>query len=305
MSVSAAKRLLWRRFVRWLGPAFLMVTIAAVGGIAWLGSEKAIHPDPQVYEKGLADFPGLRPERLTFDSRTGARIAGLFFPGRRRSTIVLSHGYGENKIQMLPYVDFLNKAGFSVFTYDMRSRGESGGEFVTLGKLEQVDLLSAVDYLVSRADVDPERLGAMGVSLGGATTLLAAASDTRIKAVVDDSGFSDAKDVLATSFEHFVGLPSFPFAAITNALVRWRTGVDTSRIRPVDVVARIYPRPLMVVHCMKDSVIPPQHSELNFAAARGPKWFWRIPTGGHIDGLKVAGEEYARRVSQFFDESLR
>src|ERR1035441_4878208 len=103
--------------------------------------------------------------------------------------IVLSHGYGDNQAQMLPYAEFLHRAGYSVFTYDMRNRGRSGGEAVTLGALEYLDLISAVAYLTTRADVDPDRIGALGLSLGGSTTLLAAASDPRIKAVVDDSGF--------------------------------------------------------------------------------------------------------------------
>ena len=60
---------------------------------------------------------------------------------------------------------------------------------VTLGALEQLDLMSAVDYVTGRIDVDPAGIGALGVSLGGSTTLLAAASDPRMKAVVDDSGF--------------------------------------------------------------------------------------------------------------------
>src|ERR1019366_272901 len=99
-----------------------------------------------------------------------------------------------------------------------------------------------------------------GVSLGGSTTLLAAASDPRIKAIVDDSGFSDAPGVIESSFEHFVGLPAFPFAPITMAIVGWRTGIDVKRIRPVDVVARIAPRPLLIIHCMDDTVAPPVDS---------------------------------------------
>jgi fermentation-respiration switch protein FrsA (DUF1100 family) len=176
---------------------------------------------------------------------------------------------------------------------------------VTLGGLEHLDLMSAVDYLVTRPDVDRDRIGAMGVSLGASTTLLAAADDARIKAVLDDSGFSDAPKVIGSSFEHFIGLPPFLFAPVTLSIVHLRTGIDVGAVRPVDVIWRISPRPLLIIHCMNDTVVPPDNSDRNFAAARDPKQFWRISTGGHIDGLKVAHDEYERRVSQFFDESLR
>src|SRR5674476_267275 len=118
---------------------------------------------------------------------------------------------------------------------------------------------------------------------------MAAAGDSRIKAVLDDSAFSDAPAAIRSSFEHFIGLPSFPFAPLTVSIVRLRTGIDVSRIRPADVIARISPRPLLIVHCMDDKVARPDNSERNFAAAKEPKQFWRIPSGGHVNGLKAAG----------------
>src|ERR1035438_210564 len=84
----------------------------------------------------------------------------------------------------------------------------------------------------------------------------------------EGSGFSDAPAAIRSSFEHFIGLPSFPFAPLTVSIMRLRTGIDVNRIRPADVIARISPRPLLIVHCMDDKVVPPDNSERNFAAAR-------------------------------------
>ena len=287
-----------------VGIGLIATLIALLGGVGWVGSERAIHPRAQRYATGLADYPELHPEEVSLRI-AGTRIAGSFFPGARPALIVLSHGYGDNQAQMLPYANFLHRAGYSVFTYDMRSRGRSGGKAVTLGALEYLDLISAVENLAARTDVDPGRIGALGVSLGASATLLAAANDRRIRAVVDDSGFSDAPRVIQSSFEHFIGLPAFPFATLTTAIVGWRIGVDVKRIRPVDVVAQISPRPLLIVHCMGDKVVLPANSERIFAAAGEPKEIWRIPTGGHIEGYVVAREEYERRVTEFFDRALR
>jgi uncharacterized protein len=292
---------------RWSTTFLTLLVLLPAGllGVGWIGSERAIHPHTAHYRKTLRDFPALHPEDFRFASPTHAVIAASFYPGARRATIVLSHGYGDNQTEMLPYADFLHAHGFSVVTYDMRDRGRSTGDAVTLGALEYRDLTALIDQLMKRPDVDHQRIGALGVSLGGSTTVMSAAADRRIRAVVDDSGFSDAPNVIETSFEHFIGLPAFPFAPITVWLVKLRTGLDPNMVRPMDVVARISPRPLLVIHCMDDTVVPPANSERIFAAARQPKEFWRIPEGGHAQGHKVARQEYERRVSAFFEAALR
>ena len=120
---------------RWVVPAlagFVMLLIIGLLGVGWVGSERAIHP-ARAHYPGPAEFPDLHPQPITFDSRTHTRIAAEFFPGEKHATIVLSHGYGDNQAQMLPYAQFLHNDGFSVLTYDMRNRGESGGDAVTLG----------------------------------------------------------------------------------------------------------------------------------------------------------------------------
>src|SRR5437763_2698906 len=214
------------RIVAWLCALVLVLAVAVLGTVGWIGSERAIHPHAVTYTWRLTDYPNLRPQNVTFISRTGLKIAARFFRGRSHATIILSHGYGDNQNQMPPWADFLNKAGYTVLTYDMRDRGRSGGNAVTLGALEQYDLISAVDYVMSRRDVDRARIGALGVSLGGATAILAAAQDRRIKAVVDDCGFADAPTAIANGFEYYIHLPAFPFSLIAVRIAEWRAGVD-------------------------------------------------------------------------------
>lgn len=269
--------------------------------VGWIGSERAIHPAAVHYETTLADYPQLRGQEIVVHSRTGAKIAGMFFPGKRRTVVVLSHGYGGNQSQMLPYAAFLHDAGYSVLTYDMRDRGRSGGTAVTLGVLEQIDLLSVIDYLMTRSDIDRREIGTLGLSLGGAVALLAAARDKRIGAVVDDSGFSDAASAIGDSFEHFIGLPAFPFAHITIAIAGLRAGVDLGDMRPVDVVWQISPRPLLIIHCVGDTVLRIGNSERNFAAAGEPKEMWPVRASVHLGAHAAVKGEYERRVVEFFD----
>jgi dipeptidyl aminopeptidase/acylaminoacyl peptidase len=215
---------------------------------------------------------------------------------------VLTHGYGGNQDEMLPTADALHRAGFSVFTYDLRGTGESTGE-VTFGAREREDLGAVVDYLVSRPDVDQDRIGALGFSMGGATTLMAAASDARIKAVVADSAWSDVKHWLRPNVGKLAH-PNERFTPLSLKLVELRAGVDLARLRPGDEVARISPRPLLLISGGHDDVVPATDGDELFAAAREPKDLWHLPESGHGDTVGPGGAMSSERVTEFFVKSL-
>jgi fermentation-respiration switch protein FrsA (DUF1100 family) len=293
-----------RKLLLWFLLPLCLLAIVLLGGIGWIGSERALHPHYYHYKSALADFPDLHPQPVRFRSSTGITLQGRFFPGTEKTTIILANGYGDTEQQMLPIAEFLHQAGFNVFTYDMRARGQSGGEYVTLGVLEQKDLISTVSYIAARSDVADNRIGVLGISMGGATAILAAAQDARIRAVVDDCGFSDAPSVIAASFEHFIHLPAFPFAPATVWIAEQRAGIDVNLARPMDVVARISPRPILIIHGLADFVVPVENSERNFAAARQPKQLWLVPGAKHGQAHTVAKAEYERRVDEFFKSAL-
>lgn len=285
----------------------LPLILVLAGGLIVLGrmaSDRAMHPASGIPAHHLRDFPSLDPAPVEFSSKTGIRIAGRFFPGRSRSTIILSHGYGGSQDEMLPVVDFLHRAGFSVFTYAMRGCGGSGGS-VTFGALEQQDLISAVDYLTSRSDVDKERIGALGFSMGAGTTVLAAAHDARIKAVVDDSGWSNVYHWLRPSIRTMLLHPTAPFSPLSLKLVELRTGTDLSKLRPVDEIGRLSPRPILIIHGTADQVVPPGDSQQNFSAARDPKELWWIDGATHGQTIEPVTPAYSQRVADFFQRSLQ
>ena len=264
----------------------LLVAVAGLTALAWRASSRALHPGPAQYAWSLADYPELRPEEVHVKS-----LAGRFFPGRERATIVLTHGYGGNQDEMLPVADALHRSGFTVFTYNLR------GE-VTFGAEEQGDLISVVDYLSGRADVDPERIGALGFSMGAATTIMAAAHEPRIKAVVADSAWRTAKSWLRPSWnlrDHFSRL-SLKFA-------EWRAGIDLDRLRPVDAMQRLSGRPVLLIHGSADDVVLPEDSDALAAAGPGVE-LWRIPGAKHGETLAPGGPDTTERVTKFFERAL-
>jgi uncharacterized protein len=282
----------------------LLLSLVCLAAIGWVGSERALHPDYHRYDWSLATYPDLHPEHIQVQAVDKIVLDGRFFRGVRPSLVILASGYGDSQDQMLPIAEFLHDAGFSVLTFDSRARKPSGGEYVTLGVMEQQDLISVASYAAARKDVDPQRIGVLGISMGGSTGILAAAKDKTIRAVVDDSGFSDAPRVIAAAFETFVHLPAFPFAPIAIGIANVRAGIDVYKVRPVDVIAEISPRPVLIIHEKDDQVVPSANSERNYAAARQPKELWLVPGERHGRAHSAAKSEYESRVTRFFEAAI-
>ena len=307
----ARMRRSWNSY-RTLSASYLAVSavfsVLVLAGVGWVGSERGIHPSLTANLPQLADYTHLQAtlEEVEFQSGDGTPLKGWFVPGESAKTIILLHGFTDIRDKMLPHADFLHDAGYSTLLFDFRSRGESEGDAVTLGYMERGDVLGAVDYLKSRDDVDGENLGVLGVSMGGATAIMAAAEIPELKAVVSESAFRNVDSAIATSFEHFIHLPAFPFAPITVFIIEQRLGINTDQIVPEDVVESISPRPVFIIHGQKDKTIRPEDGEALYAAAQKPKEdLWLIPGAGHAEGAEIALQEYGQRVVDFFDRYLK
>jgi pimeloyl-ACP methyl ester carboxylesterase len=284
-------------------PLFAIVLLAgAVLGLGWDASGRALHPACGAYDWSQADYPELTADEVTVGSSSGASLAGRFFRGRNGATVVLLHGYGGNQDEVLPLADQLRGAGYNVFTYDQRGCGASTGE-ITFGAREQDDLVSVVDYLASRPDVDDGKVGVFGFSMGGATAIMTAAREPRISAVVADSAWSDVRAWLRPSVKASLIHPRDPFTALSLKLAERRTGIDLDSLRPADVVARISPRPLLLVHGRADDVIEASEAERNHAAAREPKELVLVSGAGHGDTIAPGGASL-RHVREFFDRAF-
>jgi uncharacterized protein len=283
----------------------VLAVLACTGILAlgWEASSRAMSPKRAVFPWTLADYPELQAQDVSVRSTDGVDLEGRFFQGRSRATVIVSHGYGGAQDEVLPIVRTLARAGLSVFTYDLRGCGATGGR-VTFGAYEQRDLVSIVDYLASRADVDAERIGALGFSMAAAATIMAAAGDPRIKVVVDDSGWCDVYHWLRPSFRTWAGNPRHQFSPLSLKLVEFRTGIKLRALRPVDVVGRLQPRPLLVIHGADDDVVPPGDSKENYRAAGEPKELWIVPNAVHGDTVAPGGPTSSDRVGDFLARAL-
>ncbi|MBI5631087.1 MAG: alpha/beta fold hydrolase [Elusimicrobia bacterium] len=289
---------------------FGVVLLLALMSFCYYGSGIILHP-PKMNRLGA--FPeqyGLPYEKVSFKTRDGLTLRGWFIPSPRgpdeERTLVLCHGWGDNKGDLLKITNFLNHAaGFNLLYFDNRSHGESDGEITTIGYLETIDFDAAVDFLREKKPHTLKRLGVFGMSMGAAVATLCMPKHPEVKAAVLESPFTNYREVVRQwAWNHF-HLPYFPFIVLTLFFLRLRVGhgkVDS--YHPIRAAAMISPRPLLVIGGSLDELMPEREVRAFYAAAKEPKQLWIIPGARHSKCHDLAGIEYEARVAGFFNRYL-
>ena len=209
----------------------------------------------------------------------GLRIRGWRFhsAGVRRGTVIYLHGSADNRTSGLFVAERFTRRGYDVIVYDSRAHGESEGEACTYGYYEKQDLRRVIDT------VEPGPVAVIGVSLGGAVALQAAAADARIRTVIAVSTFSDLRTVAAERAPRIASKDDIE-AAFRLAEATAHFQVDG--VSPV-ASARGITVPVLLVHGEDDHETPAAHSQRVFAALPGPRRLLLVPGAGHNDALRA------------------
>jgi uncharacterized protein len=228
----------------------------------------------------------------------GAQVAGWYAPSRNRAAIVITSGTNSDRSSMLDEIRILSEAGFGVLAIDWPGAGRSEGP-VCWGDAERKALLAAVDWLSNLPDVDPNRIGGLGFSMGGYMMAQISAIEPRIQAVVLEAA--------PTDFAEYTDLGHRKWGVVSQwgaKLGLLASCIDLTEPQPIQVVGKIAPRPLLVVGGNKDQVIPPTMTQALFGAANQPKWLWLVQGAGHGGYATADVVGYRLRLTEFFKKWL-
>lgn len=246
----------------------------------------------------------LPAEEVTFPPVHGDHlVSGWYIPHpQATATIIICPGYRGRRSDVLGMSGQLWMAGYNVLAFEYYGHGEVVGKPVTLGYREINDFLGAVVYAKRRAP--QTRLGAMSYSMGASVAIMGTARAPEVEALVADSPFASHHSAVEYAVRRTLHLPFALFDWITDLLLFWRAGYHFNQVEPLRDVGRIAPRPLLIIHGLKDSVVNPQDGIDLYEAAHDPKELWLLPGVDHCGAYFDNRQVYVRRVLSFFERFL-
>jgi uncharacterized protein len=231
----------------------------------------------------LTTSDGLRLKGWYIESKNGAAV--ISFPGRAgsqsRAKMMADHGYG-------------------VLLFDRRGEGESEGDPNIFGWQGERDIHAAMKFLQARPDVDPERIGGIGLSVGGEMMMEASAESAELKAIVSEGGSGrSVRDIWANDGD---GWPEL----IGNGVATAATALFTDNLPPRSLksLAPQAQGASFFVYGEKGQPVEKPANDAFYAEAPGPKEIWEVPGSGHMKGIEAQPAEYERRLVAFFDRHL-
>jgi dienelactone hydrolase len=246
------------------------------------------------------DRLGVAHADVTFETADGLRLRGWYVPSRNGAAVIAFPGRNGPQAQ----TRMLARHGYGVLLFDRRGEGRSEGAPNAWGWGGKADVKAAIAFLRRRPDVDPRRIGGIGLSVGGEMMLEAAAETDQLAAVVSEgAGARSTTEDLDEDMPGAARVIGAPVSVLKTASI----AVFSNTAVPAnlkDLVGRIAPRPMLLIAAPNSG-----HGEdLNrgyFAAAGEPKALWEIPESKHVGGIRARPAEYERRVLGFFDRALR
>jgi fermentation-respiration switch protein FrsA (DUF1100 family) len=246
-----------------------------------------------LFEEKLIYFPlskldmspdqlGLRYENVSLVAEDGVRLHAWFLPHESPSfTVLLFHGNAGNISHRLDRALLMqSKLRTSVLLFDYRGYGQSEGSPDEQGTYR--DGRAALRYLTGELKIPEDRIILFGESLGAAVAIQLAL-ESEVRALALESAFTSIPDV---------GSVHYPFLPVAILL---RTRYDNLEKMP-DVEV-----PVLLLHGVRDRIVPFEHGRRLYEAAKEPKSFFPIEGAGHNDTFFVGGNEYWNAWKEFLE----
>lgn len=215
-------------------------------------------------------------------------------------TLILVHGWGRNLGRMLPYIRELHPMGYNLLAFDARSHGSSSPiKRPTVGTFSE-DILAAIDFMAQSGWVSNNRIGIIGLSIGGGAAINAASWDQRVKAVITVGAFSHPIEVMKLEFQKRK-VPYF-ISRFLFGYIQLRHGINFDTIAPVNNIPQSNAE-IFLIHGTEDETIPlTQGQSLVDAGKPAQTQLWAIAGKGHSDCN--THPQFWKKVSAFLERTL-
>jgi len=217
-------------------------------------------------------------------------------------TVIVSGGHKGQRQGSLGIAATLWRKGFNVVLYSYRGMPGSDRSPITFGIKEVLELQAVIAF--ARKRIANARIGLLGYSMGAVVSLLGAAGEPGVEALVLDSPFSDLRTLMIENVRRSTKLPGSPFVWLAGLMFWMRTRSWISECSPRDILSSLEPRPLFFIHGGADDITPVHHSRRLYDAYRGPREIWIIQGAPHTGAYFADRPLYVERVAGFFARHL-
>jgi uncharacterized protein len=267
--------------------------------IIWFAGTVLSHSTNRKIGELPADLKGRNVEFL---SGSGANLHGWFIEGKKsKGAIILMHGVRDSRLSLLDRARFLSAAGYSVLLFDFQAHGESKGEQITFGYLESRDAQAAVKFV--HENLPEEKIGVIGISLGGAATLLAE-PQLEINAVVLELVYPDINHAIQNRLHHYLNFVGDAITPLFIMQLQPRLGLSTDQLRPITRIGNIK-APKLIIAGSEDKHTLLSESQQMYKSAQEPKELWIVNGAQHQDIYRFAKQDYELHILKFFEANLK
>ncbi|MFZ4534816.1 alpha/beta hydrolase [Propionivibrio sp.] len=280
--------------------AFAVVLLAS---LAMLGINRLIRSSlaaPCVRETGMPD--GLPWREVQIPTVRGMTLFGWFIPAADGApALAIVHGWGGNAEMMLPLAKPLHAAGYSLLLFDARSHGRSDVDtFASLPRFAE-DLEQAVDWLQAQPEVDAQRVGVIGHSVGAGAGLLLASRRRDLFAAVSLAAFAHPAGIMRRWLQ-LKRIPYWPLGAYILFYIQRVIGYRFDDIAPCHTISAVN-CPVLLAHGTEDDMVPVSEAQEIYANRRDEKVRLLLMPGSHDEYAEM--ERHIGTVISFLDEARR
>lgn len=280
------------------GVGFLLCLSLLCGGIiSWKVASQLVAPNRYSVGEASADLPA---ETFRLISESGSEIVGWNISAQNsKGVVILLHGMRGSRLSMLKRAQFLHRAGYSIVMVDLQAHGESQGDYITVGHLEKHDVAATIKF--ARKQYPDQKLAIIGVSLGGAATLLA--SPVEIDALVLESVYPNIRAAIQNRVRAQLGSCAKVPSEILLLQLKYRLGISTHELRPEEQLQQVT-CPVFILSGANDPHTTAQEAERMYELVNTQKDIWLIEGAGHEDLHTFSTHDYEKHILQFLKRSF-
>jgi len=269
--------------------------IGVILQLSYTQVQQWVYPQRTVVQPHPADSPFTK---VTFQTEDDLTIYGWYAPSESGQVLLMFHGLGANRNQLLIHAGYLLKAGYGILSIDFRNSGDSDGDVTSMGYYEIRDARAAYQFLLEQDDV--QQIVLMGHSMGGgiASQLM---EEVDADGLIIDATFADFPSIVRFGVV-IRGFPPTPFTQILVTMASILSRSDWYSLRPIDQLASV-DKPILLMHGTDDLTVPIENA-YRMVDANPQIKLVTFEGGGHGGLYNVDRDLYRNEVLDYLDHML-